>query len=156
MNLKPGDKAPAITLPDETGQSVSLADFHGHPIIVYFYPKDDTPGCTTEACGFRDQMNVLKDQGVAIVGISKDSVKSHAKFKEKHGLNFPLLSDESGEVCEAYGVWKEKTMAGRTYMGIERTTFLVNKEGVIAHIWPKVSVGGHVEEVIAEISKAVR
>ena len=154
MTLKVGDKAPNFCLPDETGQTVCLADLHGRSVIVYFYPKDDTPGCTTEACGFRDKREMFKGINANVLGISKDSVKSHAKFKEKYELNFPLLSDEKGEVCAAYGVWKEKSMYGKTYMGIERTTFLINKDGVIAHIWPKVSVTGHVDEVVKAVKAA--
>lgn len=153
MSLKEGDKAPAFTLPDETGQTVSLADFHGHPVILYFYPKDDTPGCTSEACGFRDNLSALKSVNAAVLGISKDSVKSHAKFKEKYELNFPLLSDEAGEVCAAYDVWKEKSMYGKKYMGIERTTFLIDGHGNIARIWPKVSVTGHVDEVVKALTE---
>lgn len=151
MTLNIGDKAPLIELPDDKGQTVNLADFKGQPVVVYFYPKDDTPGCTSEACGFRDNLAALNQVNAAVFGISKDSVKSHAKFRDKYELTFPLLSDETGAVCDAYGVWTEKSMYGRKYMGIERATFLIDKEGKIAKIWPKVSVTGHVAEVVKAV-----
>lgn len=154
MTLNIGDVAPAIELPDDAGQTVRLSDFKGRNVVIYFYPKDDTPGCTTEACDFRDNMAVLNGLDAAVLGISKDSVKSHAKFKEKYGLTFPLLADEEGKACEAYGVWAEKSMYGRKYMGIQRATFLVGPDGKIKAIWPKVSVTKHVDAVVKEIKKA--
>ncbi len=147
MVLNIGDKAPVIELLDDKGQKQTLSDYKGRAVVIYFYPKDDTPGCTSEACDFRDNLAVLNGLNAAVFGISKDSVASHAKFKAKYELNFPLLSDEDGKVCEAYGVWQEKSMYGRKYMGIQRATFLIDKEGKIAHIWPKVSVTGHVKDV---------
>lgn len=154
MTLNIGDVAPAIELSDDSGDTVRLSDFKGRNVVIYFYPKDDTPGCTTEACDFRDNMAVLNDLDAVVLGISKDSVKSHAKFKEKYGLTFPLLSDEEGKACEAYGVWVEKSMYGRKYMGIQRATFLVGPDGKIKAIWPKVSVTKHVDAVVKEIKKA--
>jgi len=148
-SLKVGDKAPTFTLPAADGTQVSLADFRGKKVILYFYPKDDTPGCTREACSFRDNMNRLASKGAVVLGVSVDSVASHKKFAEKHGLTFPLLSDEKKEVVKAYNVWKRKSRYGRTYMGTERTTFIIDEEGRIAHVFPKVSVEGHVDEVLA-------
>lgn len=147
--LKIGDKAPAFTLPTDGGGKISLSDFKGEKVVLYFYPKDDTPGCTQESCEFRDAIADFAGVGARIIGISKDSPGSHDKFKEKYGLNFPLASDQNGDVCENYGVWKEKSMYGKKYMGIERSTFLIDENGKIAHIWRKVSVNGHVEEVKA-------
>jgi len=148
-SLKVGDKAPTFTLPAADGTQVSLADFRGKKVILYFYPKDDTPGCTREACSFRDNMNRLASKGAVVLGVSVDSVASHKKFAEKHGLTFPLLSDEKKEVVKAYNVWKRRSRYGRTYMGTERTTFIIDEEGRIAHVFPKVSVEGHVDEVLA-------
>ena len=137
---------------DANGErEVSLADYQGRPLVLYFYPKDDTPGCTKEACGFRDLGAEFAASGAAIFGISPDSARSHAKFIEHHTLSFPLLSDEDKAVCQAYGVWKEKVNYGKKYMGVERTTFLIDAKGVIERIWPKVKVEGHVEAVLAAI-----
>ncbi len=146
-----GDKAPAFAAPSDSGETVSLESLKGHNVVLYFYPKDDTPGCTKEACGFRDAMKTLAKQGVKIVGVSKDSVKSHAKFRDRYDLNFPLLSDEDGKICEAYGVWIEKSMYGRKYMGIDRATFLIDEKGVVRHVWRGVKVAGHVEDVAETI-----
>lgn len=146
-----GSSAPAFSVPDDTGKTIELSAFKGQKLVVYFYPKDDTPGCTTESCAFRDQFPKFSKLNVAIVGVSKDSVKSHVKFKEKFGLNFPLLSDETGTMCADYGVWVEKSMYGKKYMGIERTTFLIDETGRIEKIWSKVKVDGHVDEVRAAI-----
>lgn len=143
-----GDKAPAFRLPDDTGRTVSLADFRGQALIVYFYPKDATPGCTQESCDFRDNLNRLTSAGAAVVGVSADSVESHKKFKAKHGLNFPLLSDPDHVALEAYGVWQEKSLYGRKFMGIVRSTFVVDGKGVVRAVFPKVSVKGHVDEVL--------
>lgn len=148
MTLKIGDKAPAIHLPADDDREIDLNDFQGQKLVLYFYPKDDTPGCTTEACSFTENLSVFNRLNVAVVGVSKDSVAKHKKFKTKHKLTFPLLSDEHGDVCERYGVWGEKSMYGKKYMGIERTTFLIDEKGVIAHIWPKVKVNGHVAEIL--------
>ncbi len=139
--------APNFTLPVDGGAEITLSDFKGKNVVLYFYPKDDTPGCTTESCAFRDALPDFEKLDAVIIGLSKCSVKKHDKFKEKHSLNFPLASDENGSVCEAYGTWVEKSMYGRKYMGIDRSTFLINKEGKIAHIWRKVKVTGHVDDV---------
>jgi peroxiredoxin Q/BCP len=147
--LAVGQLAPDFTLPviNFDKDTMRLSDLRGTPVVVYFYPKDDTPGCTTEACDFRNRLNSLESLDATIIGISKDSIASHRKFADKHGLDFPLASDEDGKVCDDYGVWVEKSMYGRKYMGIERATFLINEEGKIAHIWRKVSVTNHVRDV---------
>ena len=145
--LEVGNPAPDFSMPADGGKTVSLSDFKGRKLVMYFYPKDDTPGCTTESCGFRDQIKEFNKLNIGIVGISRDSVKSHDKFREKYDLNFPLGSDEDGKVCEAYGVWKEKSMMGKKYMGIERSTFLIDEQGKIARIWNNVKVNGHIDEV---------
>jgi len=145
-----GDKAPDFTLPDDQGRPISLKDFRGKKLVVYFYPKDDTPGCTTEGKDFRDHYEKFQDCNTEIFGISKCSVKSHDKFKCKYEFPFSLLSDESGDVCERYGVWVEKNMYGKTYMGIQRATFLIDETGVVRHVWPKVKVEGHALEVLAQ------
>jgi peroxiredoxin Q/BCP len=144
-----GKKAPAFTLQDASGNKISLRDFRGKNVVVlYFYPKDMTPGCTQEACSFRDLKAEFEQAGAVILGVSPDSVDSHGKFITKHGLNFPLLSDPDAKVASKYGVWKEKRMYGRTYMGIERTTFVIDKEGTIRKIFPKVKVDKHADEVL--------
>jgi peroxiredoxin Q/BCP len=147
--LAEGDKAPPFSLEADGGQTVSLKDFAGKPVVLYFYPKDDTPGCTKEAIDFSAAAAAFKKLGAAVIGVSKDSVASHAKFKKKHGLALTLAADPEGKVVESYGSWVEKSMYGRTYMGIDRSTFLVDKKGKIAKIWRKVRVPGHVEEVLA-------
>jgi thioredoxin-dependent peroxiredoxin len=146
--LQVGDPAPPFSLPDDTGHMVTLSELHGKKVVVYFYPKDDTPGCTTEACSFRDGMQELRKSGAVVVGVSADSVSSHRKFSEKFHLNFPLLSDESKAVIQAYGVWKEKSLYGRKFMGIERTTVLINEDGTIRRVFSKVKVNGHFSEVL--------
>lgn len=146
--LKVGDKAPAFTLKDDTGTAVSLKDFKGKKVILYFYPKDLTPGCTVEACDFRDALSLIKKKKAVVLGVSKDSISLHEKFRDKHELNFPLLSDEDGKVCEAYGVWQEKSMYGKKYMGIARTTFVIGTTGKIEQIFEKVKVKGHSKEVL--------
>src|SRR5689334_24663746 len=146
--LKVGQKAPDFTLPDDSGQKVKLSDLKGKKVVLYFYPKDDTPGCTTEACNFRDGFAAIKKLGAVVLGVSADSVESHQKFKKKFDLNFPLLADTDREIIEAYDVWKEKSMYGRKYMGIERTTFIIGKDGKITHIFPKVKVSEHYDEEI--------
>jgi peroxiredoxin Q/BCP len=142
-----GKAAPAFTLMNDEGKKVSLKDFRGQRVVLYFYPKDDTPGCTTQACAFRDAEADFSKADAVVLGVSKDNVKSHQKFKNKFKLNFPLLADDAG-VCEAYGVWKMKNMYGRTYMGIERSTFLIDEEGKVRAEWRKVSVPGHADEVV--------
>ena len=149
--LKVGDKAPAFSLPSSEGKNVALKDCKGKNVVLYFYPKDDTPGCTKEACSFRDNLGRVRKNGAEVFGISADSIHAHEKFIEKYGLTFPLLSDENKEVIKAYGVWKEKSMYGRKYMGIERTTFIIDEKGKIAQIFPKVKVEGHTEEVIEKL-----
>lgn len=149
--LKIGDQAPDFTLASTGGKSFRLDDFKGKKLILYFYPKDDTPGCTTEACDFRDRFERLLSMGVSVLGVSKDSLKNHEKFSSKYQLSFPLGSDESSDVCERYGVWIEKSMYGKKYMGIERSTFLIDETGKIQKIWRNVKVPGHVDEVIAAL-----
>jgi thioredoxin-dependent peroxiredoxin len=149
MTIKEGDKAPAFSLPSDGGGTVALADFKGRPLILYFYPKDDTPGCTKEACEFRDLLPDFSGAKAAIVGVSRDGVKSHDKFKAKYELPFALASDEDGKVCEAYGAWGERSMYGRTFMGVVRSTFLIDGKGVLRKAWRYVKLPGHVEEVLA-------
>lgn len=149
--LAAGDKAPDFSLPTDNAGEISLSSLKGKKIVLYFYPKDDTPGCTTESCDFRDNLTSFNKLNTRIIGISKDSAASHDKFKAKFDLNFPLASDESGAVCEAYGVWTEKSMYGRKYMGIERATFLIGEDGRILKIWRKVKVPGHVAEIMDAI-----
>jgi len=148
MSLEVGDKAPSFNLPTDGGGKISLNGLKGETVILYFYPKDDTPGCTKEACGFRDALPDFSKAKAKVIGVSKDPVKKHDKFKEKYELTFPLASDEDGKVCEAYGTWVEKSMYGRKYMGIDRSTFLIDGKGVVRAIWRKVKVPGHVDEVL--------
>lgn len=147
MTLKVGDKAPNFTAPTDGGASLTLSDLHGDYVVLYFYPKDDTPGCTKEACAFRDDMSDFEKLNAKIVGVSKDTAAKHDKFKAKYDLTFPLVSDEDGAICDAYGTWVEKSMYGRKYMGIQRATFLIDPSGKIAEIWPNVKVKGHSEEI---------
>ena len=146
-----GSKAPDFTLPSDTDGSVTLSDFRGRKVVLYFYPKDDTSGCTTQACDLRDAMPRFEDVDAVVLGVSPDPVSSHAKFRAKYDLNFPLLADEDHAVAEAYGVWKEKSMYGRTYMGIERSTFLIDEDGVVQEAWRKVSPKQHVELVMGAL-----
>jgi peroxiredoxin Q/BCP len=146
--LSVGAKAPDFSLPDGNGGTVSLKQLKGKTVILYFYPKDNTSGCTKEACDFRDSIPVISKKGGVVVGVSTDSVISHKKFADKFGLPFPLASDEKKELVKKYGVWKEKSMYGRKYMGVERTTFVIDGRGIITHILPKVKVAGHVEELL--------
>ena len=148
MSLDVGDKAPTFTLPTDGGGDISLKDLKGETVILYFYPKDDTSGCTAEACAFRDALPDFSKVNATVIGVSKDPVKKHDKFKDKYDLTFPLASDEDGKVCDAYGTWVEKSMYGRKYMGIDRSTFLIDGNGVIRAIWRKVKVPGHVDEVL--------
>lgn len=149
--LEEGQPAPDFQLRTDEGKEVRLSDFRGRKVVLYFYPKDDTPGCTKEACAFRDHMGEIQKRGAVVLGVSVDPIESHAKFKKKHGLNFPLLSDPELEVVQAYGVWKEKSTYGKKFMGIERTTFIIDEEGRIARVFRKVRVDGHVDEVLAAL-----
>lgn len=151
VQLKVGQKAPAFTLHNEMGQKVRLSDFKGKKVVLYFYPKDDTPGCTKEACSFRDGIDDIQECGAVVMGVSADSVESHQKFSKKFQLNFPLLSDPDKKVVQAYGVWKEKSLYGRRYMGIERSTFLIDSKGKISMIFPKVKIQSHLEDVLSEL-----
>ncbi len=151
--LKAGDVAPDFTIPDYDGKEVALAGFRGKKIVLYFYPRDNTPGCTKEACSFRDGNAEIKRLGAVVIGVSVDSVVSHMKFRDKYGLNFSLLSDAKKDVVQAYGVWKEKSLYGRKFMGIERTTFIIDEYGRIAKIFHGVKVDGHLEEVLNYLAK---
>lgn len=142
-----GDKAPDFTLESDEGTKVSLKALRGAPVVLYFYPKDDTSGCTTEACEFRDLFPRFKAEGAVVLGVSPDDVKSHVKFRKKYALPFTLLADTEKEVAQAYGVWKEKSMYGRKYMGVERTTFLIDAKGKVARVFEKVKPAGHAAEV---------
>ena len=146
--LTQGDKAPAFSLTTAAGTTVKLADYRGRKVVLYFYPKDNTPGCTRQACGFQESLKTLEREGAVVLGVSCDSTASHQRFAEKFGLTFPLLSDPEASVSKAYGVYKQKSMYGRTYWGIERTTFLIDEQGRIAKMFPKVSVDGHTQEVL--------
>jgi peroxiredoxin Q/BCP len=154
MTLQTGDAAPDFTLPTDGNGTVTLSALKGKKVILYFYPKDDTSGCTKESCEFRDAMPHFSGSEAVVIGISKDSVASHDKFKAKYGLPFTLGSDKDADVCERYGVWAEKSMYGKKYFGIERSTFLIDASGTIARIWRKVKVPGHVEEVLGAAKAA--
>ncbi|MEO9782168.1 MAG: peroxiredoxin [Sedimentitalea sp.] len=147
------DTAPDFALPCTGGETVRLSELRGQTVVLFFYPRDDTPGCTKESIGFSAEHQAFADAGAVVFGISKDSLASHDKFTAKHELSVPLLSDEHGQVCEDYGVWKEKKMYGKTFMGIERTTVLVDPDGRIGQIWRKVKVPGHVDEVLAAVKQ---
>ncbi len=151
--LNVGDTAPNFTLSDQTGQSVTLENLRGKTVVLYFYPKDDTPGCTKEACSFRDNIQQFHTKDAIILGVSADDPASHQAFIQKYGLNFSLLADTEKSVSQAYGVWVEKNMYGKTYMGIERTTFIINAQGVISQIFRQVKVDGHTEEVLEALAK---
>jgi len=146
--LKEGDKAPEFTAKDQNGNTVSLADFKGKTVILYFYPKDDTPGCTAEACSFRDNYQSLLSKGFQVIGVSTDDEKSHKKFETKYSLPFPLIADEDKSIVEAYGVWAEKNMYGKKYMGTVRTTFIINGESVISHVINKVDTQNSSQQVL--------
>jgi len=150
--LNVGDKAPDFNLNDDSGNSVKLNDFKGKNIVLYFYPKDDTPGCTREACGFQEDQKKFKTKNSVILGVSADSVDSHGKFKNKYKLSFPLLSDPDRKTIKDYGVWKEKNMYGLKKMGIVRTTFIIDEKGKIARIFQNVKVDGHIEKVLSELN----
>lgn len=151
--LKNGDKAIDFTLPDSEGKNVSLSDFRGRKVVLYFYPRDNTPGCTKEACGFRDVYDYILETGAVVIGVSPDGQTSHKKFAGKFGLPFHLLSDEEHKVAESYGSWGEKKMYGKTSMGIIRSTFIIDEEGTIIRVFPKVSPEGHAEEVLKILQK---
>lgn len=149
--LTVGDKAPALSLPDQSGEPVSLKDFTGKQVVLYFYPKDDTPGCTKESCDFRDSITPIKKAGAVVLGVSFDGQESHQKFIKKFALPFTLLSDEDKVVAKAYGVYKEKSMYGKKYWGIERSTFVIDQAGKLKAIFRKVKVDGHVDDVLAAL-----
>ena len=147
-----GDTAPHFTLPTDTGEELSLSSLRGRPVVIYFYPKDDTAGCTTESCEFRDLMPRFDASNATILGVSPDSVKSHQKFKTKFELPFTLIADTEKVACQAYDVWKEKSMYGKKYMGVERTTFVIDTDGKISHIFGKVKPAGHAAEVMEAVA----
>jgi len=149
--IEEGNPAPTFTLPSDSGENVSLESFRGKPVVLYFYPKDDTPGCTAQACGIRDVWGELQRKGAVVLGVSPDSPKRHARFKEKHGLPFALLSDEEHAVAEQYGTWVEKRMYGKTYMGMERSTFVIDADGNVAKVLRKVKPGEHADDVLAAL-----
>jgi thioredoxin-dependent peroxiredoxin len=146
--LEEGSKAPSFTVTTDAGTKVKLSDFKGKPVVLYFYPKDDTPGCTKEACAFRDASDELEKLGAVVLGVSADDQKSHAKFRDKFQLNFPLLADTDHAIAEAYGAWREKNMYGKKSMGIQRSTYLIDSTGKIAKVWKRVSVDGHDAQVL--------
>lgn len=147
--LRVGDKAPEFTLPASSDKEISLKDFRGRKVILYFYPKDDTSGCTKEACSFRDNFKIIEKKGAVVIGVSTDSIESHDTFASKYDLPFPLVSDSEKSLVKKYGVWQQKSMYGRKYMGTVRSTFVIDERGVISHIFPKVKVEGHVEELLS-------
>jgi peroxiredoxin Q/BCP len=151
MSVDVGSPAPDFTLPTDGDGSLSLSELKGRKVILYFYPKDNTPGCTTEACAFQAALPDFSGANAAVLGVSKDDQKSHDKFKAKYNLGFTLLSDTEGAVCEAYGVWVEKSNYGKKYMGIERSTFLIDEDGVVQHVWRKVKVDGHAAKVLDKV-----
>jgi peroxiredoxin Q/BCP len=151
--IEPGAKAPAFTLTADDGSKVRLADLAGSPVVLYFYPKDDTPGCTKEACAFRDLQGEMKKLGAKVLGVSPDDVDSHAAFRDKYRLNFPLLADKDHQLAEKYGAWREKNMYGKTSMGIQRSTYLIDAEGRVARVWKSVKVDGHDQHVLAAVKE---
>jgi peroxiredoxin Q/BCP len=151
--IEPGQRAPAFTLTADDGTEVRLADLKGRPVVLYFYPRDDTPGCTREACAFRDTKAKLKKLGAVVLGVSADSIESHAKFRDKFKLNFPLLVDADHQVAEKYGAWREKNMYGKKSMGIQRSTFLVDLAGKVAKVWKRVNVDGHDQQVLDALAE---
>jgi peroxiredoxin Q/BCP len=150
--ISPGDQAPDFTLSDQHGDEVSLSGLRGRKVVLYFYPKADTPGCTTQACGIRDHSSDYEGHNAVVLGVSKDPVENIAKFDGKYGLGFPLLSDADHAVAEAYGVWVEKSMYGRNFMGMQRATFVIDEDGVVTHVFPKVSPKTHDEQVLAALA----
>jgi thioredoxin-dependent peroxiredoxin len=149
--VEEGETAPDFTLPTDDGGQVKLSDLRGKPVVLYFYPKDDTPGCTREACAFRDRTADLKARGAVVLGVSPDDVASHGRFRDKYSLNFPLLADTGHQVAERYGAWREKNMYGKTAMGIQRSTFVIDGDGKVRKVWKKVNVDGHDEQVLAAL-----
>ncbi len=150
--IEEGEAAPDFTLQADDGREVRLSQLRGKPVVLYFYPKDDTPGCTKEACAFRDRRDEIAAAGAVVLGVSPDDVASHRRFRDKFALNFPLLADPDHRVAEAYGAWGEKTLYGKTAMGIRRSTFLIDREGKVRRAWKKVSVDGHDEEVLSALA----
>jgi peroxiredoxin Q/BCP len=148
MAIEPGMPAPDFTASTDSGGTLSLKDFHGKTVVLYFYPKDNTSGCTKQACDFRDSMDRITETGAVVIGVSPDSAASHDKFKAAHNLNFQLVSDPDKKICEEYGVWVEKSMYGRKYMGVDRSTFIIDPRGTVTHVFRKVKVPGHVESII--------
>lgn len=146
--VEAGDKAPAFTLTSDSGEKVQLTALKGQPVVLYFYPKDDTPGCTREACAFRDQAKPLAKLGAVVLGVSPDDVASHEKFRDKYKLNFPLLADPDHKIAEKYGAWREKNMYGKKSMGVQRSTFLIDAAGKVAKVWKRVKVDGHDQQVL--------
>ncbi len=153
--IEEGKKAPAFNLATDEGKKVKLSDFEGSPVVLYFYPKDDTPGCTKEACAFRDRKSELTALGAVVLGVSADDVASHVKFRDKYSLNFPLLADIDHKVAEKYGAWREKNMYGKKSMGIQRSTFLIDGSGKVFKVWKRVQVDGHDNEVLAAVRELV-
>jgi peroxiredoxin Q/BCP len=151
--IEPGERAPVFTLTADDGKKVRLSDLKGRPIVLYFYPRDDTPGCTREACAFRDAGAELKEHGAVVLGVSPDSVESHVRFRDKYHLDFPLLADTDHKVAEKYGAWREKNMYGKKIMGIQRSTFLIDSAGRVAKVWKQVKVDGHDQQVLAALAE---
>ena len=151
--LEPGTKAPAFTLTADDGSKIRLSDFVGKPVVLYFYPKDDTPGCTRQACAFRDAQAEIKKAGAVVLGVSADDTASHVKFRDKYNLNFPLLSDTDHKVAEKYGAWREKNMYDKISMGIQRSTYLIDRSGKVARVWKRVKVDGHDAQVLAALKE---
>jgi len=151
--IEPGAKAPAFTLTADDGSKVRLADLAGSPVVLYFYPKDDTPGCTKEACAFRDLAGEMKKLGAKVLGVSPDDVDSHAAFRDKYRLNFPLLADEGHKLAEKYGAWREKNMYGNKSMGVQRSTYLIGPDGRVAQVWKRVQVDGHDQQVLEALQQ---
>lgn len=151
--IEEGAKAPAFTLTSDRGEKVRLSDQKGSPVVLYFYPKDDTPGCTKEACAFRDAQSDLQKAGAKVFGVSPDDIESHKKFRDKYELNFPLLADPDHKVAEKYGAWREKNLYGKKSMGIQRSTFLIDAAGKVAKVWKRVSVDGHDAQVLAALAE---
>lgn len=154
-SLNIGDKAPNFKADSDTGETFSLTSMKGKPFVLYFYPKDDTSGCTAQACSFTENIKAFDKLGITVLGVSKDSLEKHAKFRAKYDLKFPLLSDADGTLCEAYDTWVEKSMYGRKYMGIDRSTFLIGTDGKIKALWRKVKVPGHIEEVLKAVKETI-
>ena len=149
--IEVGKPAPDFTLPDQRGEMITLSALRGAPVVLYFYPKDDTPGCTAEACGFRDARAEYEEVDAWVLGVSPDSIATHLKFSDKHALPFTLLADSDCRVCELYGVWKERSMYGKKSMGVERTTLIIDRDGIVRKVYPKVKVDGHVQAVLATL-----